>query len=132
MNMIREGGSTTRSPVLDGTSYVYFMIAFLKFINNKIWKSVAIGWEHPFVTDVEGKVTPKPEIEWTTVENEASLALSNNESVANSDSKEDGRALLGCIMDDVALNAMVHEKLENDVKNDVLLPAPSANGAGVD
>lgn len=76
MNMIREGGSTTRSPVLDGTSYVYFMIAFLKFINNKIWKSVAIGWEHPFVTDVEGKVTPKPEIEWTTVENEASLGNS--------------------------------------------------------
>lgn len=76
MNMIREGGSTTRSPVLDGTSYVYFMIAFLKFINNKIWKAVAIGWEHPFVTDVEGKVTPKPEIEWTTVENEASLGNS--------------------------------------------------------
>ena len=89
------------------------------------------------VSDVEsvralGIIKHIVQTSWKGKKKSIIAALSNNESVANSDSKEDGRALLGCIMDDVALNAMVHEKLENDVKNDVLLPAPSTNGAGVD
>lgn len=62
MEPIREGGSTTCPPVLDGSNYSYWkarMIAFLKSIDNKTWKAVANGWGPPVVTDTKGKVRIK-------------------------------------------------------------------------
>lgn len=64
MDTIREGSSTIRPPILDGTNYTYWkvrMIAFLKSMDNKTWKAVMTGWEHPTMTDVTGKVLLKPE-----------------------------------------------------------------------
>lgn len=61
---MREGGSTTCPPVLDGSNYSYWkarMIAFLKSLDNKTWKVVMNGWNPPQVTDVEGKVGLKLE-----------------------------------------------------------------------
>ena len=64
MDAIKEGGSTTRPPILDGSNYSYWkarMIAFLKSIDNKTWKAVVNGWSPPQVTDTEVKVGHKPE-----------------------------------------------------------------------
>lgn len=40
------------------------------------WKAMIIGWEHPFIKDVAGKVTLKPDINWSKEEDEASLGNS--------------------------------------------------------
>jgi len=57
------------------------MNAFLKSINNKTWKAVLKGWEHPVVLDKDGNKTAvlKPEEEWTTTEDE--LALENSKAL---------------------------------------------------
>lgn len=49
------------------------MIAFLKLIDNKTWKIVVSGWEHPIVTDIARKVSQKPEISWSIAKDETSL-----------------------------------------------------------
>lgn len=41
------------------------MIAFLKSVDSKTWKTVVTGWEHPTVTDAVGKVSHKLEILWS-------------------------------------------------------------------
>ena len=63
MESIREGGSTTPPPMLDGLNYTYWkarMIAFLKSIDNKTWKVVVSRWTPPQVTDTDGKMSLKP------------------------------------------------------------------------
>lgn len=78
----KEGGSINRPPILDGSNYDYWkvrMIAFLKSIDIKTWKAVVKGWKHPVKAQAEGSTsTPeeKPEDEWTSAEEEASLANS--------------------------------------------------------
>jgi len=54
------------------------MSAFLKSIDNKTWKAVLKGWEHPVALDKDGNKTTilKPEEEWTTTEDELSLTNS--------------------------------------------------------
>jgi len=56
--MDKEGGFVNRPLLLDGSNYDYWksrMSAFLKSIDNKTWKAVLKGWEHPVTLDVEGK-----------------------------------------------------------------------------
>jgi len=57
------------------------MSAFLKSIDNKTWKPVLKGWEHPVALDADGNRTTilKPEEEWTAVEDE--LALGNSKAL---------------------------------------------------
>jgi len=79
--MEKEGGFVNIPPLLDGTNYDYWksrMSAFLKFIDNKTWKAVLKGWEHPVALDEdENKTTVlKSEEEWTAAEDESSLANS--------------------------------------------------------
>ena len=52
------------------------MSAFLKSIDNKTWKAVLKGWEHPVALDNDGNKTTilKSEEEWTATEDESSLA----------------------------------------------------------
>jgi len=54
------------------------MIAFLKSIDSKTWKAVLKGYEHPVALDKDGNKTAvlKSEEEWTTAEDESSLANS--------------------------------------------------------
>ena len=62
MDSIREGNSTHRPPLLDGTNYSYWkahMRAFLKSTDDKVWHSVIYGWSEPTVT-VGGVDIPKP------------------------------------------------------------------------
>ncbi|GAU51225.1 hypothetical protein TSUD_412310 [Trifolium subterraneum] len=82
--MDREGGYVTRPPLLDDSNYDIWkarMIAFLKSMDNRTWKAVLKGWEHPKVKDVNGADTDelKPEEEWTAAED--SLALGNSKAL---------------------------------------------------
>jgi hypothetical protein len=57
------------------------MSAFLKSIDNKTWKEVLKGWEHPVQLDVDGNMTEvlKPEEEWSAAEDE--LAPGNSKAL---------------------------------------------------
>ncbi|XP_060961015.1 uncharacterized protein LOC133031514 [Cannabis sativa] len=72
MEMFREGGSTSRPPMLEGSNYPYWktkMRAFLKAVDERVWMAVAEGWSPPTVTDEEGDKIKKSS-EWTTDEME--------------------------------------------------------------
>ncbi|GAA0141469.1 hypothetical protein LIER_02606 [Lithospermum erythrorhizon] len=76
MKGFKEGGSITRTPLLDGSNYAYSkvkMTAFLRSIDSKTWKSVKAGWTTPTVTN-NNVVTVKPGEKWTREEDEATLA----------------------------------------------------------
>ena len=69
---VKEGGSVTRPPVLDGTNYDYWkarMTAFLKSIDNKTWRAILKGWTPPVNKTTEGSSTTTPdykkEEDWT-------------------------------------------------------------------
>jgi len=79
--MEKEGGFVNRPPLLDETNYDYWKSqtsAYLKSIDNKTWKAILKGWEHPFVLDKDGHKTEvlKPEEEWSAPEYEQALANS--------------------------------------------------------
>ena len=47
MDFLREGGSVSRPPLLDGCNYSYWkarMKAFIKALDEKTWRAVLIGW----------------------------------------------------------------------------------------
>ena len=44
------------------------MRAFIKAIDERAWRSILTGWEHPTTTDTSNKVTLKPEEKWSTDE----------------------------------------------------------------
>src|ERR1044072_4445474 len=80
---VKEGGSVTRPPVLDGTNYDYRkarMTAFLRSIDNKTWKAIVKGWIPPVnKTTEEGTSTTisyKKEEDWAKEEYEEALANS--------------------------------------------------------
>jgi len=73
-----------RPPLLDESNYDNWksrMSAFLKSIDNRTWKAVLKGWEHPVALDADGNRTTvlKPEEEWTDAEDE--LALGNSKAL---------------------------------------------------
>jgi len=79
--MDKEEGFVNRPPLLDDSNYDYWksrISVFLKSIDSKTWKSVLKGWEHPVALDKDENRTAalKPEEEWTTAEDELSLANS--------------------------------------------------------
>jgi len=68
--MEKEGGQVNRPHVLDRSNYDYYkvrMVAFLKSIDSKTWKSILKGWDHPLVKDKNAKdITElKLEEEWS-------------------------------------------------------------------
>ncbi|MCI49079.1 gag-protease polyprotein [Trifolium medium] len=56
------------------------MTAFLKSIDNKTWKAVLKGWNHPVIVDKVGKSTLelKPKEDWSK---EDELALGNSKAL---------------------------------------------------
>ncbi|XP_062104227.1 uncharacterized protein LOC133815396 [Humulus lupulus] len=70
MDMFREGGSTTRPPMLEGANYPYWktkMRAYLKSIDERVWMAVSEGWTPP--TEIFGDVDiAKAASKWTTDE----------------------------------------------------------------
>ncbi|KAA0036869.1 gag-pol polyprotein [Cucumis melo var. makuwa] len=70
MEIIREGSSASRPPVLDGKNYSYWkprMIFFIKTLNGKAWRALVAGYDPPMIT-VNGVSIPKPEVDWTDAE----------------------------------------------------------------
>ncbi|XP_058771038.1 uncharacterized protein LOC131644531 [Vicia villosa] len=81
--MDKEGGGYgIRPPILDGSNYDYWkprMVAFLKFVDSKAGRAVNKGWEHPVITEKDGKKTLKLEEEWD--KDEEALALGNSKAL---------------------------------------------------
>ncbi|TYK01370.1 gag-pol polyprotein [Cucumis melo var. makuwa] len=78
MEIIREGSSTSRPPVLDGKNYSYWkprMIFFIKMLDGKAWRALVAGYDSPMIT-VNGVSVPKPEVDWTDAEEQASIGNS--------------------------------------------------------
>ncbi|XP_062104023.1 uncharacterized protein LOC133815170 [Humulus lupulus] len=68
MEMFREGGSTSRPPMLEGENYPYWktkMRAFLRAVDERVWMAVEDGWKCPTVVEDE-VVKPKQMSLWTT------------------------------------------------------------------
>ncbi|KAA0040963.1 gag-pol polyprotein [Cucumis melo var. makuwa] len=75
MEIIREGPSASRSPILDGKNYSYWkprMIFFIKMLDGKAWRALVAGYDPPMIT-VNGVLVPKPEVDWTDAEEQASV-----------------------------------------------------------
>ncbi|TYK02457.1 gag-proteinase polyprotein [Cucumis melo var. makuwa] len=75
MEIIREGPSASRLPVLDGKNYSYWkpqMIFFIKTLDGKAWRALVAGYDPPMIT-VNGVSVPKPEVDWTDAEEQASV-----------------------------------------------------------
>ena len=52
MDFNREGTSTTKPPLLDGTNYAYWkirMIDFCRAINDQVWDIIMEGYSDPIV-----------------------------------------------------------------------------------
>ncbi|KAA0063440.1 gag-pol polyprotein [Cucumis melo var. makuwa] len=75
MEIIREGPSASRPLVLDCKNYSYWkprVIFFIKTLDGKAWRALVGGYEPPMIT-VNGVSVPKPEIDWTDAEEQASV-----------------------------------------------------------
>ncbi|KAA0038092.1 gag-pol polyprotein [Cucumis melo var. makuwa] len=75
MEIIREGPSASRPPVLDGKKYSYWkprMIFFIKTLDGNAWRALVVSYEPPTVI-VDEVLVPKPEVDWTNVEEQASV-----------------------------------------------------------
>ena len=64
-------GSINRPPVLDGSNYDYWkarMVAFLKSMDQKAWRAIITGWNHPIITAADGSTSLKGVAEWSPEE----------------------------------------------------------------
>ncbi|CAM8923342.1 unnamed protein product [Rhodiola kirilowii] len=76
---LEEGQSTTRPPLLEGSNYASWkpkMKSFLKFLDEKAWKEVLIGWTQPGMESLMGEVVPKPETLWDEEDEKSSIGNS--------------------------------------------------------
>ena len=55
------------------------MKAFIKSVNEKAWKTILTGWDHPMTKNDKGEYVPKHEVEWTA--NEDKLANNNSKAL---------------------------------------------------
>ncbi|KAA0033169.1 gag-pol polyprotein [Cucumis melo var. makuwa] len=75
MEIIKEGPSASRPPILDGQNYSYWkpqMIFFIKTLDGKAWRALVTSYDSPMIT-VNGVSVPKPKVDWTDVEEQASV-----------------------------------------------------------
>ena len=64
MVLNREGTSTSKPPLLDGSNYAYWkqrMIGFLKSIDDDVWDIVEEGYSRPTIV-VSEQTVPKPRL----------------------------------------------------------------------
>ncbi|XP_060968423.1 uncharacterized protein LOC133035979 [Cannabis sativa] len=114
MEMFREGGSTSRPPMLEGSNYPYWktkMRVFLKDVDERVWMAVAEGWSPPIVTDEEGDKIKKSS-EWTTDEMErANFNSKALHALFNAVSTNQLKVISNC---EVAKDAWEKLKLKNE------------------
>ncbi|XP_012841207.1 PREDICTED: uncharacterized protein LOC105961524 [Erythranthe guttata] len=80
----REGASTVRPPLLDGSNYSYWkskMKMFIKSVDERAWRAIVTGWTPPMAKGTDGMQTVKPEEAWT---NEEILLANYNSRAINS------------------------------------------------
>ncbi|CAM8968333.1 unnamed protein product [Rhodiola kirilowii] len=73
---LKEGQSTTRPPLLEGSNYASWkpkMKSFLKSLDERAWKAVLNGWTEPTMENLTGEAVPKPEALWTEANDRASM-----------------------------------------------------------
>ncbi|CAM8968860.1 unnamed protein product [Rhodiola kirilowii] len=76
---LKEGQSTTRPPLLEGSNYASWkpmMKSFLKSLDEKAWKAVLTGWTEPMMENLMGEAIPKPEALWTESDEKAYMGNS--------------------------------------------------------
>ncbi|WJX72422.1 hypothetical protein P8452_56307 [Trifolium repens] len=64
-------GSINRPPVLDESNYDYWkarMVAFLKSMDQKAWRAIITGWNHPIITAADGSTSLKGVAYWSPEE----------------------------------------------------------------
>lgn len=69
MDTFREGGSLNHAPLLDQSNYAYWKARMSTFINSIIIH----GWTLTIFTLEDKTTAPKPENDWSTIDDEASL-----------------------------------------------------------
>ena len=82
MNLLNEGSSIGRPPLLDGSNYTYWkarMKAFIMTLDDKAWREILTGWSPPTKTDDQGEIVPKLELEWSARKDK--LAMSNSKAL---------------------------------------------------
>ena len=60
--MGKNRGSINRPPIMDGSNYDYWksrMIAFIKSMDQRAWRAIVTGWNHPMVTAEDGSTSLK-------------------------------------------------------------------------
>jgi hypothetical protein len=65
---------------LDGSIYDYWkprMVAFLKSMDQKAWREIITGWNHPIVTAVDGSTSLKEVADWSPEEENGANCNSN-------------------------------------------------------
>ncbi|CAM8986558.1 unnamed protein product [Rhodiola kirilowii] len=76
---LKEGQSTTRPPLLEGSNYASWkpkMKSFLKSLDKRAWKAVLTGLTKPTMENLTGEAVPKPEALWTEADDKASMGNS--------------------------------------------------------
>ncbi|CAM8908205.1 unnamed protein product [Rhodiola kirilowii] len=76
---MKEGQYTSGPPLLEGLNYGYWITrlkAFLKTLDERVWKAVLVGWTPPTMTNAEGRVVPKPEGRWTKAHDKTAVGNS--------------------------------------------------------
>ncbi|CAM8923580.1 unnamed protein product [Rhodiola kirilowii] len=76
---LKEGQSTTRPPLLEGSNYASWkpkMKSFLKSLDERAWKAVLTRWTKPTMENLTGEAIPKPEALWTEADDNASMGNS--------------------------------------------------------
>ncbi|CAM8994277.1 unnamed protein product [Rhodiola kirilowii] len=76
---LKEGQSTTRPPLLEGSNYASCkpkMKSFLKSLDEWAWKAVLTRWTEPKMENLTGEAVPKPEALWTEADDKASMGNS--------------------------------------------------------
>ncbi|CAM8882597.1 unnamed protein product [Rhodiola kirilowii] len=76
---LKEGQSTTRPPLLEGSNYASRkpkMKSFLKSLDERAWTAVLTRWTEPTMENLTGEAVPKPEALWTEVDDKASMGNS--------------------------------------------------------
>ncbi|KAK0587764.1 hypothetical protein LWI29_028507 [Acer saccharum] len=71
----KEGASSMRPPLLKGDNYSSWkgkMESYLSAIDDRVWMVIEDGFTAPTVTAEDGIIVPKPKVQWSTEEFEAS------------------------------------------------------------
>ncbi|KAK2356863.1 gag-protease polyprotein [Trifolium repens] len=77
--MGKNRGSINRPPILDGSNYDYWksrMTAFIKSMDQRAWRAIVTGWNHPMVTSEDGSTSLKGVAYWSAEEETTASANS--------------------------------------------------------